>query len=108
MRGFYLIFLFLFFIIQCKEEAETTLSKEKMAEVLLDIAISDQIINVHSPDERDSMRVILKESLLKVHNLSDTELESNLYLYMSDFDAFDEVLDLMITKNDTLTARLEN
>ena len=75
-----------------------------MADILLDIAISDQMINSHLPTERDSVRIVIRENLLKVHNLGHQELDTNLYIYMSDYDAFDEVLDIMIAKNDSLAA----
>lgn len=74
-----------------------------MASIMTDVALSDQIINSYPAHQKDSMRIVLRESLLKIHNISRTELDTNLYFYMSDFAEFEKVLNLMVAKNASMT-----
>ena len=84
------------------------MTKEKLSEIMVDVALADQIINLHNVSERDSIRKILRESLLKVHNVTQSELDTNLYLYMSDLEEFEEIIDLMITRNDSIARKYAN
>jgi len=69
---------------------------------MVDISLADQIINLHSPEDRDSVRIVLTESLLKIHDTTREELDTNLYIYMSDFQEFNKLTDGMRDRYDAL------
>ncbi len=83
------------------------LSKDKMTDVMVDISIANQVVNMYNPEDRDSIRILLTQSILKVHNLTQTELDTNIYLYMSDFEKFRPLSEEMIQKFDSLSTRLK-
>lgn len=75
---------------------------------MADLTFADQVLNIYEPEERDSIRSVLTESLLKIHNISKSDLDTNLYLYMSDFEKFGPLTDLMLQKYDSLAIRYQN
>lgn len=76
-----------------------------MADIMTDITLADKIVNYHMPDERDSIKEILRKSLLKVHNVSQTELDTNLYLYMTNIERMESLLEVMKLKSDSLSVK---
>ena len=48
------------------------------------------------------MRTVLTESLLKIHNLDRSELDTNLYLYTSDFGLWGKSIDRVTEKTNVL------
>ena len=89
-------------LISCQQSGMKVLSEEEITNVLVDLTLSDQVIALYQPHERDSIREKLMTSLLKIHNLKKEELDSNLYIYMSDFDRFENINEKMKTKLDSL------
>lgn len=94
--------LLLLSLLSCQQAEMKTLSEAEMANVLLDLTISDQVITLHQPHERDSIREALMNNLLKIHNLERNELDSNLVTYMSDFERYGHVNDIVKGKLDSL------
>lgn len=88
----------------CQRSSDLLIEEEKAAQIFADITFADQIINLHGPEDRDSIRELLTQSLLKIHDLTPEELDTNLYLYMSDFDRFSDLTNLMIAKYDSITS----
>lgn len=86
----------------CEQSEMKILTEDEVANVLVDLTISDQVISLHHVHERDSIREVLMESLLKIHDLDRAELDSNLYIYMSDFERFAKVNEVMQAKIDSL------
>jgi len=91
-----------YFLVQCGHNQPVELNKEEMSDLLLDITVADQILLQYPASERDSIREIITQSLLKIHDLDRSELDTNLYLYMSDFEVFGETIKLMADKTKTL------
>ena len=90
-------------ITSCIDDPKPTIDEEKAVKIFTDISLADQVVNLYPPDQRDSIRIILTESLLKIHNVTQSELDTNLYLYMSDFERFGPLTDLMIERFDSLS-----
>lgn len=88
--------------VSCEQSEMKILTEDEVANVLVDLTISDQVISLHHVHERDSIREVLMESLLKIHDLDRAELDSNLYIYMSDFERFAKVNEVMQAKIDSL------
>ncbi len=94
--------LLLLSFIGCQRSEMKILTEDEVANVLVDLTISDQVITLHHVHERDSIRELLMESLLKIHDLDRAELDSNLYIYMSDFERFAKVNEVIQAKIDSL------
>lgn len=90
----------------CSQKDIKRLPQDEAAVLFLDVGLADQIVGLHPPEERDSVKAVLVESLLKIHKLSQEELEANFYLYMSDFEAFDELTKEMLDKHAILKSDL--
>lgn len=57
------------------------LPEEKMTALLVDMNVADLIVRKYPLPYRDSVRDLLTQSLLKIHDVSRDELDTNLYLY---------------------------
>ena len=88
--------------LSCQRAEMTTLTEGEVANILLDLTISDQVISLHQPHERDSIREELMSSLLKIYDVERSELDSTLNIYMSDFERFERVNAIVKTKMDSL------
>ncbi len=86
----------------CHKSEIKILTEEKISDVLVDLTVSDQVINLHQPHERDSIREVLMQSLLKIHDLERSELDTNLYIYMSDFERFSRINKNVMSRIDSL------
>ncbi len=73
-----------------------------MAAIMLDLTVSDQVITLHQPHERDSIREVLINNVLEIHDLERSELDSNLVLYMSNFELYGDVAEIVKSKLDSL------
>lgn len=93
-------------ILGCHQSAKPSIPMEKMADIMLDIGIADQVILLHLPDSRDSVRKLLQSGLVGVHDYSIEEIDSNLYLYMIDLDRFDKLLKMVESKSDSLSTNV--
>ncbi len=94
------LFLLLGVLISCGADEVKIMEKDKFVNVMTDLAYSEVIINLYKPQERDSIRKLITESLLKIHDLERSELDTNLYIYMSDFEKMDQVTQTMIERYD--------
>ena len=103
MKSYFTGFLFVaVFLMSCADRSVKTIEREKAALIFSDIALADQVINLHDPLDRDSIREVLIESLLKIHDISRSELDTNLYLYMSDLNEFGPLSDRMVKRFESL------
>jgi len=92
----YLILILVVLIgISCDSKNNRQLPEDKMSELMLDIAIADEIIRLYPPNDRDSMRNVLTQSLLKIHKLDRSDLDTNLYLYTRDFERLGSTIKLI-------------
>lgn len=76
-----------------------------MADIFVDIGLADQVVLLHLPDKRDSVRAILKNGIIRIHDLPEEEIDANLNYYMTDLDKFKELLILVESKTDSLTSK---
>jgi len=83
------------------------MTDERMGGIFLDLSLADQILQRYPPAERDSIKVVLTESLLKIHDLERPELDTLLYFYMTDFERFEKSLKSMEAKNKELLSNIE-
>ena len=59
-----------------------------MLDIMSDLMIVEQVVRNYDVRSQDSIRDVLKESLLKVHNVTEQQLDTNLYLYQYDTESF--------------------
>jgi len=89
------------------EQPQETLPIDRTAQIFMDIGLADHIVNLHMPSQRDSVRDELTQGLLKIHGLSQEEMEANIYLYMSDFERFDELTHEILSKYEGMKGETE-
>ena len=93
---------FLTVVNQACQKNDLMLSEEEMAGVMADLNIMGQVLNKYPLDYRDSITDVLTESLLKIHNITQEQLDTNLYLYQIDQDKYSRVSQLMSKRLDQL------
>lgn len=81
--------------------------EEKMIDILVDMHLSDQIIRKYDPVDRDSIREELSKTLLKVHNVTQEQLDTNLYIYQYDLTSYKDMTIKVVQKLDSLQANIE-
>lgn len=73
-----------------------------MSQVMMDVILADEVLRLYPPEARDSIREVLTESLLKIHNIDRSDLDTNLYLYTNDFENFDMTIKNITEKTTAL------
>ena len=84
------------------------ISEEKMINILVDMHISDQIIRKYEFENHDSIRDLLSKSLLKVHSVTQQQLDTNLYLYQFDTEGYRELTEKVVKKLEELQPKGED
>ena len=79
--------LSIFCIISCAPGYEK-IERAEMLDIMSDLMIVEQVVRNYDVRSQDSIRDVLKESLLKVHNVTEQQLDTNLYLYQYDTESF--------------------
>jgi hypothetical protein len=79
----------------CGGQNNRTIPLDKMAIIVADIDLAEKMVREFPMAQRDSMRQLLEKSLLKVHSVSQEELDINLYLYQSDYEIYEKLLNKM-------------
>ena len=69
-----------------------------MVDILIDLQVSDQLIRRYDPLLQDSIRKELSKSLLKIHNITQAQLDSNLYFYELDAEKFKDLTQKVVEK----------
>lgn len=86
----------------CNKKETLLIEEDKMVHIMADLNLSDQIIRRYPALYRDSVRIILTESLLKIHNVSQEQLDTNLYLYQFDLDRYKSVSDKVLKRLESM------
>ena len=84
------------------------ISEEKMIDILVDMHISDQIIRKYEFENHDSIRDLLSKSLLKVHSVTQLQLDTNLYLYQFDTEGYRKLTEKVVKKLEELQPKGED
>lgn len=74
---------------------------------MADLGISDYMLAKFPPEEQDSVKEMMMFSLLKIHEISRMELDTNLYLYQINTEAYQEILNLMVPRMVELKTRYD-
>ncbi len=91
------VFVLLVLVYSCEPEYEK-IPEEQMIDILVDLHIADQIIRQEAMLNRDSVSKELKKSLLKLHNVSEEQLDTNLYLYQFDTEGYRELSKVVVER----------
>jgi len=79
----------------CSDSPHKKIPLDKMAIIMADLHLTDKMVREFPHVERDSIRELLEKSLLKVHSVTQDELDFNLYLYQSDYETYEKLLNQM-------------
>lgn len=96
MRNLFLLLLLSALMVRCdfQQKAESpSVSDEKMARVIADLAIADAATNGISGYEKDSLMQAYFQQVLQIHGLTLEQHEKNLRLYANDLDKMQEILE---------------
>lgn len=74
------------------------IEREEMVDILVDLQVADQLIRKYDPLIQDSIRQLLKENLLKVHTVTQAQLDTNIYIYQYDTEAYKEIATEVVKK----------
>ena len=97
----YVFLVFMLIILGCQAGYDE-ISEEKMIDILVDMHISEQILRKYEFENHDSIRDLLSKSLLKVHNVTQQQLDTNLYLYQFDTEGYRELTEKVVKKLEKL------
>ena len=87
MSRFRLFTLSILSLISCAPGYEK-IERAEMLDIMSDLMIVEQVVRNYDVRSQDSIRDVLKESLLKVHNVTEQQLDTNLYLYQFNTESF--------------------
>ena len=96
MRSIFLLLLLSVFWVSCnfQETAERpSVSDEKMARVIADLAIADAATNGITGYEKDSLMQAYFQQVLQLHGLTLEQHEKNLRIFANDMDKMQEILE---------------
>ena len=96
MRSIFLLLLLSGFWGSCnfQETAERpSVSDEKMARVIADLAIADAATNGITGYEKDSLMQAYFQQVLQLHGLTLEQHEKNLRIFANDMDKMQEILE---------------
>ena len=100
---FFLTLLLCMFADSCSPGYEK-IEREEMLDIVSDLMIIEHVVRNYDIKRQDSIRVLMKENLLKVHNISEHQLDTNLYLYQFDSESYREFTKELV---EVLTAKRE-
>ena len=93
------IYLALIVCIFCScERGYDLIERDKMLDILVDLQVADQVIRKYDPLIQDSIRQLLKESLLKVHGVTEAQLDTNIYIYQYDTEEYKKLSSELVEK----------
>ncbi|MDE6310161.1 MAG: DUF4296 domain-containing protein [Muribaculaceae bacterium] len=104
MRQLYTLVIatFLLIIAACDSTPDKVLPKDKMADVMADMYVAESVADVNRTKfytgGSDSLRKVLKQSILQRHGITQEDLDSSLMYYGRNLDKYVEVHDLIVEK----------
>lgn len=103
----FLMVIFLYSLMSCGSGDIKVLEQDKMVDIMTDLMYAEDIINLYGPAARDSIRILVTQSLLKIHDLDRSELDTNLYLYQTDFKKMEGITKAMLDKYDKAIEKIK-
>lgn len=92
----------LLIISACNSTPDKVLSKDKMADVMADMYVAESVTDVNRSKYykagNDSLRKVLKQSILQRHGITQELLDSSLMYYGRNLDQYGEVHNLIVEK----------
>lgn len=86
-------------IISCSKTPEYVISHEKMVDLLVDMHIGESVVDVNRRDYRnDSLKKVLKQSILAKHNITQEQLDTSLVWYGHNLEEYLNVYDDVIAR----------
>lgn len=82
------------------------IEREKMLSIVSDLIVLEHVVRNYDLNRQDSIRTVMKENLLKVHNITEHQLDTNLYLYQFESDSYrqftSDLLEKLTRKRESL------
>ena len=103
MRRYALFIMMVCLSSACVNEDLKLVSEEKMSVIMTDLMLADYTLRQYPVGMRDSLKGELMKSLLKVHKLTEAELDTNLYHYSVDYEKYQHLLEVVEVRLDSLS-----
>lgn len=72
--------------------------EDQMIDILVDMHIAEQAVREYDMADRDSISDLLMQSLLKVHNVTREQLDTNIYLYQINVEHYKVMADSVMLR----------
>ena len=93
---FFLLGIFLLSL-SCSRKSDLVLSKKEMASLLTDVHKGESLIEInHNQFSSDSMRRVMKQSVLDAHGVTQQQWDSSLSYYGRNIEQYIELYDIVI------------
>ena len=97
MPKFLSILLVAFMLVGCKTRPDNVLDQDSMAEVIADLHVGEAIVdNDHMKFRSDSMKKVLKQSILDAHGVTPEQFDTSLVWYAHNIDKYIKMYDQTI------------
>ena len=103
----HIIMLSLLTMISCQGNSVKVLPEAKMEVLMADLILADYTIRQFPVRIRDSVRDELMKTLLEIHNLTQTELDTNVYIYATDYSKQEHIIKRLDARYDSLSKSVE-
>ena len=107
MKILVLIPFFVLLYVQCRQELDH-IPEDEMVDILIDMHVADQILRKYDPVYRDSIREEIMKNLLKLHNVTREQLDTNLYIYQLDINGSKETTEKVVEKMQAIQEKMSN
>ncbi len=94
-------------MLSCQDHIET-IEKDKMVDIIVDLHVAEQLIKRYDMSVQDSIKNLLQKSLLKVHNITQEQLDTNIYIYQYDVEGYKEISKAVVLKLEQLRDQPHN
>lgn len=93
-----IILAFPFLFIACNRTPDYVINRDDMAELMADMQLANAIVESRYEEyASDSLKKVLKQSVLAKHNISKEKFDTSLFWYGQNLDIYKEVYDNVIT-----------
>jgi hypothetical protein len=97
MKVYVLLLFFPLLFVQCRNEIDL-IPEDQMVDIMMDMHVGDQILRKYDPVLRDSIREEIMRNLLKLHNVTYEQLDTNLYIYQLDINGFKDLTQKVVDR----------
>ena len=94
MRGLVIIFVLSLILVGCKKTPDYVIGKGAMVDLMVDMYKADAILEEKEGEyHNDSMKMMLRQSVMLKHNVTQAQLDTSLIWYAHNLDVYKDIID---------------